>query len=158
MIDRTHSIIINRPPAEVFAYVTDPHKTGEWDPKVISARVEPPGKLAVGSKIVQRVRLPVRTVEGSFEIAGYEPGVEIVYRSDSSYFTGDITFRVEAAGEGTKLIIRESGGSRGLLRPVEPLLARSGIREREHMMEIMKERLEAQGEGYSAGIGEGVET
>ena len=113
MIDKTHSIIINRPPEEVFAYVTDPQKTGEWDPKVVSSRVEPPGELAVGSKIVQQVRLPLRTIEGSFEIAGYEPGVEAVYRSDSSYFSGDITFRVEAAGEGTKLIIREKEGAGG---------------------------------------------
>jgi uncharacterized protein YndB with AHSA1/START domain len=102
MIDRTHSIIIDRPPNEVFSYVTDPRKTGEWDPKVVSARVEPPGELAVGSKIVQQVRLRFGTVEGSFEIADYKPGVEVVYRSDSSYFSGDITFRVEAAEEGTK--------------------------------------------------------
>lgn len=152
MIDRTHSTMINRPPEEVFDYVTNPHKTGEWDPKVVSARVEPPGELAVGSKIVQQVRLRFGTVEGSFEIVDYEPGVEVVYRSDSSYFSGDITFRVEAAGEGTKLIIREKGGSKGLLRLAEPFIARSAVREREQMMEIMKERLEAQGESPNPGI------
>ena len=87
--------------------------------------------------------MPIRTVEGAFEISGYKPGREIIYRSDSSYFTGDITFRVESAGEGTKLIINEKGGSRGLLRLVEPLLANSGAQERERMMQIMKERLVA---------------
>ena len=146
MIDKTHTIFINRPPDEVFAYITDPQKTGEWDPRVVSARIEPPGELAVGSKIVQQVRLRVGSVEGSFDVVGYEPGVEAVYRSDSSYFSGDITFRVEEASEGTKLIIREKGGSKGLLRLVEPFLVRSGVLQRERMMARMKERLEAKKE------------
>ncbi len=143
MTDRTFNITIDRPPEEVFAYVTDPHKTGEWDPKVVGVRVEPPGELAVGSKIVQQVRTRFGTFEGSFEIAGYEPGVEAVYRTDSAYFTGDVIFRVEAAGEGTKFIVREQGGSKGLLRLAQPWLARSGARDRERMMAVIKERLEA---------------
>lgn len=144
MIDRSFTITINRPPEEVFAYVTDPHKTGEWDPKVVEARVEPPGELAVGSKIVQRVRTRLGTFEGSFEITGYEPGQEAAYRSDSSYFSGDVIFRVEPAGQGANLVIREKGGSKGLLRLLEPFLARSGARDRERMMAVMKERLEAE--------------
>ena len=57
----------------------------------------------MGSKIVQQVKLGFGTMEGYFEIVGYEPGVETVYRSDSPFFTGDNTFRVEPAGEGTRL-------------------------------------------------------
>jgi len=87
----------------------------------------------------------IRSIEGSFEIAGYEPGVEAVYRSDSSYFSGHITFRVEAAGEGAKLIIHVKGEMKGLFRLLKPLLGRSAPRQRERMKEIMKGRLEAQG-------------
>jgi carbon monoxide dehydrogenase subunit G len=143
MTDRTFTIAIDRPPEEVFAYVTDPHKTGEWAPRVASVRVEPPGELAVGSKIVQRVRSWFGTFEGTFEIAGIEPGVEVVYRTESAYFTGDVIYRVEPAGEGSKFIIREKGGSKGLLRLLQPWLARSSARGRERMLAVIKERLEA---------------
>jgi carbon monoxide dehydrogenase subunit G len=79
------------------------------------------------------------------EVFGYEPGVEAVYRSDGSYFSGLVTFRVEAEGDGARFDVSEKGGSTGLLRLFESRLARSSGRQRETMMAIIKEKLEGQG-------------
>jgi carbon monoxide dehydrogenase subunit G len=52
-----HDIEISRPPDEVFAYVTDPARFAEWQPDVVSARIEPEGPPAVGARIVTTRRV-----------------------------------------------------------------------------------------------------
>jgi uncharacterized protein YndB with AHSA1/START domain len=40
------SIEINRRPEEVFAYVTDPSRIGEWQESVVTSRMEGTGRRA----------------------------------------------------------------------------------------------------------------
>jgi len=47
---------IARPPDEVFRYVTDPSRFGEWQSDVISAHIEGDGQ-AVGSRCVMTRRI-----------------------------------------------------------------------------------------------------
>jgi uncharacterized protein YndB with AHSA1/START domain len=52
-----HDIEIERPPEVVFPYVTDPARFAEWQPDVVSARIEPDGPPAVGARIVTTRRV-----------------------------------------------------------------------------------------------------
>jgi uncharacterized protein YndB with AHSA1/START domain len=51
MIDIVIETEILRPPAEVFAYVTDLTKLATWQTNTVSAVPEQPGPLALGSRI-----------------------------------------------------------------------------------------------------------
>ncbi len=51
MAAMVHSVEINRSPADVFAYVTDPSRFTEWQDAVVRASLEGDGPLQEGSQI-----------------------------------------------------------------------------------------------------------
>ena len=51
------SIEIARPPEEVFSYVTDPSRFAEWQPDVVSVRIEGGRPPSVGSKFTTTRRI-----------------------------------------------------------------------------------------------------
>jgi uncharacterized protein YndB with AHSA1/START domain len=144
MVDRTLSIVIDRPLEEVFTYVTEAEKIPEWSPVVIDARQIPPGKIEVGTKIVQTVKTVISKTEVSWEIVAYEPKSLCRYAADSAYFTGEVTFSVEEAGGGTKFTVHDHGSPRGLLRLFEPLIRRADLNSRHKNLAAIKENLESQ--------------
>ena len=54
----THSIEINRPAEEVFAYLDQLERHSEWQSSLVSARVETEGPTRVGTRVVERRRFP----------------------------------------------------------------------------------------------------
>ena len=48
---------VARPPEEVFRYVTDPSRFGEWQSGVVSAHIDPDGPQEVGSRCVMTRRI-----------------------------------------------------------------------------------------------------
>ena len=52
-----HEVEISRSPDDVFAYVTDPARFAEWQDDVVTARTEPAGPSAVGTRIVTTRRV-----------------------------------------------------------------------------------------------------
>jgi uncharacterized protein YndB with AHSA1/START domain len=139
----TLSVLIDRPPEVVFAYVTDPQATREWNPDVLSVRVEPPGPITTGTRIIQRVRAPLRTIEGTYEVVAYEPGRQAVYRLDASFMTEEVTMRVDSEGSGTRHTLYVKGAFKGAWRFLEPLTRTFGPRRRQRMLDHIKRRLEA---------------
>lgn len=143
MIDMETSIVINRPVEEVFEYVTTAEKIPEWAPSVIEARQIPPGPTAVGTRIVQTVKVPLSKTEATWEVIAFEPNSLCRFRADSSYFTGEVTFMVEVAEGGTKFTSHDKGSPRGLLRLLEPLLYRSYRNGRKQYLATIKQNLES---------------
>ena len=58
MIDFVIEIEILRPPADVFAYETDPTKLATWQPNTVSAVPEQRGPLGLGSRMREVHRAP----------------------------------------------------------------------------------------------------
>ena len=54
----TSSIEINRKPEDVFAYVDQLERHGEWQPAIVSARKEPAGPTRVGTRNIETRRVP----------------------------------------------------------------------------------------------------
>jgi uncharacterized protein YndB with AHSA1/START domain len=72
MIDFVTEKDIARPPATVFAYVTDPSKLASWQTNTISA--EPDGPIAIGTRIREVHRAPGGTqAQAIVEIVECEP-------------------------------------------------------------------------------------
>ena len=74
MIDFTIETEIERTPAEVFAYVTDPTKLATWQTNTVSAAPVSDGPLRVGSRIREVHRAPGgKKIYEVVEVAEYEP-------------------------------------------------------------------------------------
>jgi len=54
MTPMVSTVEIDRPPEEVFAYVTDPSRFAEWQKNVVSGGVENDGPRSVGSRARRR--------------------------------------------------------------------------------------------------------
>ncbi len=67
------TIDINRPPDEVFAYVTDPSRFAEWQAGVVDGSMEGDATPAVGAKCLTTRRIAGAERESTSEITKLEP-------------------------------------------------------------------------------------
>lgn len=67
------SIEINRSPADVFAYIEQLEKHGEWQEMIISAHKEPSGRTQIGTRNTEMRRMPGGPREIVSEIIEYDP-------------------------------------------------------------------------------------
>ena len=75
MPQASHSVTINRPLADVFAYVADGEKCKEWRPGVLDI-VRATGAMdgGVGTRYLQGVKGPMgRRIRADYEITAFEP-------------------------------------------------------------------------------------
>src|ERR687887_1888592 len=66
-------IIINRPPEDVFAYVTTPENDLEWVSTAVERRRESDGPIDVGSKIKAVDKFLGRRIESTLEVTEHAP-------------------------------------------------------------------------------------
>jgi hypothetical protein len=67
------SIEINRPAEEVFAYLDQLDRHSEWQPSLVSARVVTEGPTRVGTRVVEKRKVPGGTRDVPYEITAHEP-------------------------------------------------------------------------------------
>lgn len=107
---------------EVFAFVTDPTKNPEWQSGVVRVEVIG-GALRVGARVIEVRRIFGREMAASWEVTSYDPprarGFKIERPIPSQ---GLMTF--ERDGEATTVTFDMQMHGRGILRLVEPVLAR----------------------------------
>jgi carbon monoxide dehydrogenase subunit G len=117
------TIVIDRPPDEVFAFLADPANDQKWRPHVKEIAAE--GQPRLGSKIHQVINGPGgRSITADIELTGYEPPTRYAFKvvTGPARAVGD--FRLRSAGSGTELtftLSAELGGLKKLLmsRPVQ---------------------------------------
>jgi uncharacterized membrane protein len=67
------SIEINRSPDDVFAYVDDLDKHGEWQEQIVSVHVETDGPTRVGTRATDKRRMPGGRRDITYEITEHDP-------------------------------------------------------------------------------------
>lgn len=141
----THSIEIERPPDEVFAYVDQLERHGEWQSTIISSKRETEGPTRVGSRATDTRKVPGRTQDVTYEITEHDPPRRVSFRGVNGPVRPVGTFTVEPVGEGSsRAIIEIDLQGHGLLGLVVAPLARSQARKeipQDHQR--LKERLES---------------
>ena len=139
------SVVINLPAKRVFAFVSDFENDPPWS-GVAQVRKTSAGSLGVGTTFLLRQRFLGRHLDVVLEVVRYEPNRVITVKTASSRFLSMTGTRlVEPAGDATRLIFSGTGHTRGLLKPLEPLLAAAagGHRLRAQLGRL-KQCLEAQ--------------
>ena len=124
-----HTVVVERPPDEVFAFLTDLSSVPEWQSGAVEVR-EPEGELGVGTKYVEVLKFLGRQFEATIEVTEYEPGRRFSIRT----LSGPIPFQVQhtlepSNGGGTELHVTLEGEPGGLFKIAEPLVMRNAQRQ-----------------------------
>ena len=102
------SIVIDRPVADVFAYMDDIHREREWQPAIRSVEQTPPGAQRVGTVRRYESSFMKKKLVNVYVNRVYEPNRRVVYGStEESHLqaTGDITFTSVPGGTCVTMIL-----------------------------------------------------
>ena len=140
----THSIEIACPPEEVFAYIDQLDRHGEWQSTIISTKLETEGPTRVGSRATNKRKVPGGTQDVTYEITEHDPPRKASFRGTNGPVRPVGTVTVEPAGEGRSRVTLELDlRGHGFVGPLVAMLARSQARkEVPQSHQRLKERLE----------------
>ncbi len=143
----SESVEISRRPEDVFAYLDDLTRHGEWQEQIVAARVETEGPTRVGTRVRQTRRVGGgREQTFTYEITEHDPPRSFAFRTLDGPLRPLGKGRVESVGDGTRSRFTldfdfESHGLVGkLLRPIALRQARKQIPKDQQRL---KERLES---------------
>ena len=124
------SIEINRRPEDVFAYVDDLGRHGEWQDQIVSIRVETDGPTRVGSRATDKRRLPGGTRDITYEITEHDPPRRSSFRGVNGMIrpVGTITVEPLDGGARSKMTLEFELKGQGLGVLFAPL-ARANARK-----------------------------
>jgi carbon monoxide dehydrogenase subunit G len=140
------SIIVERSPEAVFAYMDDVARESEWQPNIRQAELIPAGTPAVGAKKRYVSEFLGRRLENTYVVREYEPGRRVVYESTpDSAIKAKAKIDLEPVEGGTRVTMAFEGEVGGLLRLVpKSVLERVSRSELQASLRRLKQRLEAQ--------------
>jgi carbon monoxide dehydrogenase subunit G len=136
------AVHVSRPPYEVFEFVADARNRPLWDESVDSEELTSPEPIGVGSTVRTRLRSMGREYVLTWEIVEHEPPSRQTIQSTSGPFATTLAYRLSAQGDGTLVEFSVTGHPGGMLRLLQPLLARSTQRNLERNFPRLKRLLE----------------
>ena len=139
------SIEIDRKPDDVFAYVDDLAKHGEWQQQIVSVNVETEGPTRVGSRATEKRRLPGGTREISYEITEHDAPHKTSFRGVNGPIRplGTVTVEPLDGGARSKLTLQfelTSHGLGALFAPLARANARKDIPKSHQRLKAILER------------------
>ncbi len=94
-----HSIVINRPPDEVFAYLDQLDRRSEWQSSLVSAKVVTDAPTHVGTRVVERRNVPGGARDITYEITVHQPPHKTSFQGTAGPVRPAGTVTVEPVGE-----------------------------------------------------------
>lgn len=139
----SESIEISRSPEDVFAYLDDLARHGEWQEQIVSARIEPEGPTRVGTRATETRRVAGLEQTIAYEITEHAPPRSYAFRGVGGPIRVSGKGSVEPVGEGGSRVTMEldfEGHALGtLLAPLVLIQARTQVPSD---LQRLKERLE----------------
>jgi carbon monoxide dehydrogenase subunit G len=139
-----HTVVVERPPDEVFEFLTDLSNVAAWQSGAVEVR-QPEEPLRVGTRYVQVLKFLGKRIKTSLEVVEFEPGRRFSLKTVSGPIPFEVRHALEPAGAGTKLHVTLEGEPGGFFRLAEPLVERNAQRQIEGDFARLKEMVEARG-------------
>ena len=141
----TGRVEIERPVEQVFAYLDDLSRHGEWQEQIVSVRIETPGPTRVGTRAVEVRRVGGRQQRMSYEITEHEPPRVFAFRGLDGPLRPVGRGTLESAGAGSSVLtVAFDFEIHGLLgRLLLPLARREARKQIPKDQLRLKARLEA---------------
>jgi uncharacterized membrane protein len=141
-----HSVEIGRSPEDVFAYLDDLERHGEWQSQIVSSKRETNGPTRVGTRATDVRRVPGRAQSVTYEITEHDPPRKVAFRGVNGPVRPVGTVRVEPVGEGSsrvtiELDLQGNGLVGAIFAPLARRQARTQVPEDQRKL---KERLESE--------------
>jgi uncharacterized protein YndB with AHSA1/START domain len=136
------SILIDRRPQDVFAYVSDHTNAPRWQRGLLEVRRTTADPIGVGTRYAVVRTFMGRKLTLSSEFVRYEPNTLVAFKW-SGTVPGQASYVVEPAGmERAKLTSRVEMRAAGIFRLAEPLMASSLKGDIEANLNTLKGMLE----------------
>jgi carbon monoxide dehydrogenase subunit G len=116
------TVLISRPPEEVFTYLADFTNTAEWDPGVVEATMTSEGPVGFRSTFDLVTLFRGRRVPVSYEVTVYEPPSRVVLVGRNKNFTGIDDIGITPEGDGTRVSWNANFQMKGGARLFQPFL------------------------------------
>jgi carbon monoxide dehydrogenase subunit G len=118
------SVIVGRPPADLFDFVTDQDRVADWNDHVQRVEVVGGGPVAVGSRLRQHRTRNGRDFVLEFQVTAHEPPRRHVVEGSVFGVATTIAFLIEPADDGTQVTMDADVRGRGLTALLAPVVTR----------------------------------
>jgi uncharacterized protein YndB with AHSA1/START domain len=139
------SIEISRSPEDVFAYLDDPSRHGEWQSQIVTSEVETAGPTKVGTRVKQTLRMGGREQNMSYEITEHDPPRSFAFRGIDGPIRpiGRGTVEPIADGARSRVTLELDFEGHGLGKALQPLVMSQARKQVPKDQQQLKERLES---------------
>lgn len=144
------SVIIARPPEDVFDFISNSANVAVWDSSIASAEQIGDGPFGVGTRTRGTSKIMGRHFDWTVEATEYEPPTRLVSTSVEGRMTFTVTNIVEAVDGGSRFTYRidaESGLGGVFGRMADPFIQKAQARTVRANMESLAELLVEHPEG-----------
>jgi carbon monoxide dehydrogenase subunit G len=136
---------VARPPAEVFAYMTDPENLKAWQPSKLAVEPLTDGPPRRGYRVKERTRIGLRTWDQVVEFTEFEPGRALTTHIVEGAVPVDGRWTLEDDGAGgARVHFVAEGELRGAARLAQPFIRRGIARSFRHYHALLARNVEAQ--------------
>ena len=142
MFTRTVEVVITRPLDEVFAFVADARNRPRWDESVTSEELTSPEPIGVGTTVRTKLSSMGREYEYAWEVTEHVPPNRMTIESTSGPFPTTLAYQLDGREGGTSVDFAVTGRPTGLLRLLQPLIARNTQANLDRGFARLKELLE----------------
>ena len=132
-----HTVTIQRPIAEVFAFLADAENDRAWRPSVLDIARE--SGSGVGTRYRQGVKGPLgRRVAADIEITELVPNERIGFRALTGPVRPTGRYELSPAGEGTHVKLVLAAETSGLRKLIAPMVQKAMTGEVAHLDELKR--------------------
>jgi uncharacterized protein YndB with AHSA1/START domain len=141
-----HTVVVERPPEEVFEFLTDLSNVPEWQSGAVNIR-GPEEPLGVGTRYVEVLRFLGRRMEATIEVTEFEPSRRFSLKTVAAPIPFAVRHLLEPedGGGATRIRVELEGEPGGFFKLAEPLVIRNAQRQIERDFATLKEMVEARG-------------
>jgi carbon monoxide dehydrogenase subunit G len=139
---RTVAVQISRPLADVFAFLADARNRPLWDESVDSEELTSPEPIGVGSTVRTTLHSMGREYVLTWAVVEHEPPSRMTIESTSGPFPTTLAYQLSERDGGTAVAFSVTGRPTGVLRALQPLLARNTQRNLDRGFPRLKRYLE----------------
>jgi hypothetical protein len=143
----TQSIEINRRPEDVFAYLDDVERHGEWQEQIVAVEPQGEGPMGVGKRVRETRRVPGGDRSMTYEITEHDPPRQSSFRVLDGPVRAVGTISIEPIGDGSRskltIVIDFQGHGLGgkVLLPIAKSQARKQIpKDQAKMKELLESK------------------
>ena len=141
----SESIEIDRKPEDVFAYLDDVKRHGEWQEQIVHVQPQDDGPLRVGSRVTETRRVPGGDRTMTYEVTEHDPPRQSSFRVLDGPVRAVGTISIEPIGDGSRsrltftLEFKGHGLAGKVLLPVARTQARKQIpKDQARMKELLE--------------------